>query len=977
MWAKVLQDSSAIDVCLIFAVDLLSKLTILLLIGSGVAVLMRRQSSATRHWVWILTLVAALMIPLGMFLLPGWGVERLVDAGVLAEGNRTDLIPIAVGTSTSESATSGIDTIDSATQSSFAMDSSTIDITSETAALTDSNSLSAGGNERLRRSGKSRRHQSGQDEVTPNVDLTSAGVVRGMVGDRSIGSLLFGWQLLLVWASGFLATLLPLGVGFSRVVLLCGRSQRLEQGSWASLLSEMRELLRLRQSVRLLKSETMIGPLAGGLFRPFVLLPGDSDQWSADRCRMVLLHELAHIRRGDVLTLWLTRIICGIYWFHPLVWYVAREVRIERERACDDLVLQAGMPPTDYSQQLLEIARAYRSPVWVAVSAMTTARIGQLEDRVRRVLDDTRRRGRIPLPMLVLLVLGGVLLTTTIATAGKVIVRNQQPQTLKAQPAAQQSQDVAAQDAPLASDWPMWGGTTHRNNVSAATNLPIEWDVKQGTNLRWTTPMGSESWGGMVVSGNHIFVGTNNINAFVERFPKTIDLGCLVCFDRSTGQFQWQHSSPKLPTGRVHDWPMQGIISTPCVEGSRLWYVTNRAEVVCLDVEGFADEKNNGPFLDEDVAERPEADVIWKFDMMSQLGVTPHNVSACSPITDGSRLFIITGHGVNEAHVDPPTADVPDVICLNRETGELLWQDAPAGARTLHGSWSSPTFGIINGQPIVLMGLGDGWVYAYDPAGDGAGHRKLLWKFDCNPKDAIFLLGNNANNPRNSYVATPVIWENKVYLRTGEDPEHGEHKGDLWCVDPGRHLDGGDVSATLVYAGDADGKPVGDPLPLRRLQNFDKAAGEVEVPNPKSAVVWHYQQQDLDGDGKFAFEETLKRGLGSPAIDDGLLLITSISGIVSCLDARTGTCFWNYDLLSACWGSPLIADHKVYVGDEDGEIAVFELSKKLTLLHESAMDNSAYCTPVACENTLYVLCRNRLHAISTGPANNPAREDCH
>ena len=100
----------------------------------------------------------------------------------------------------------------------------------------------------------------------------------------------------------------------------------------------------------------------------------------------------------------------------------------------------------------------------------------------------------------------------------------------------------------------------------------------------------------------------------------------MLCFDASNGKLLWQHSNPKLTTGRVHDWPLQGICDSPYVDGKRVWYVTSRGTVACLDTEGFHDGKNNGPFTSEPNENKDEADVIWSFDMMKELGVSQHNM---------------------------------------------------------------------------------------------------------------------------------------------------------------------------------------------------------------------------------------------------------------------------------------------------------------------------------------------------------------
>ncbi|MEZ6065187.1 MAG: PQQ-binding-like beta-propeller repeat protein [Planctomycetaceae bacterium] len=519
-------------------------------------------------------------------------------------------------------------------------------------------------------------------------------------------------------------------------------------------------------------------------------------------------------------------------------------------------------------------------------------------------------------------------------------------------------------------DWPQWGGSSHRNCLSSARQLPIDWDIKTGRNIAWTTKLGSSSLGGTVVAGDHIYVGTNNTQGFVERYPPTVDLGCLVCLDRETGEFIWQHSSEKLAIGRQQDWPMLGIISTPCVDGDRLWYVNNRAEVVCLDTDGFLDGANDGSFQREPSAANDEADVVWQFDMRAILGVSPHNASVCSPTTDGERLFIITGNGVDESHVRIPAPQAPDFLCLDRDTGAILWTDCPVGERLLHTSWSSPAYAVIRGVPMVLMGGGDGWLYAYDPAGDGAGGARLLWKFDCNPKSSKWQIGGRPDHcQRNDYIATPVVVNDRIYVRTGQDPEHGGGPAELWCIDPfANHLpeqpwSGADLSATLVYSAMDNGQPVGVPLPPRRMQNLDVAAGEVEVPNPQSAVIWRFSGQDINGQDGIEFDESMHRGLSSPTIAEGLLFIADGEGILLCLEADTGRLLWNHDLLANSYSTPLVADGRLYMTDEDGDVLVLAVAPEKRVLAEFEIGSSINCTAVACGETLYLLDRDRLHAI--------------
>jgi len=510
-------------------------------------------------------------------------------------------------------------------------------------------------------------------------------------------------------------------------------------------------------------------------------------------------------------------------------------------------------------------------------------------------------------------------------------------------------------------DWPMWGGSPYRNNTPQGENIPDSWDLDSGENVLWATPLGSQTYGNPVVANGKVYVGTNNNYGYLKRYPKNVDLGVLLCLDEKTGKFLWQASSPKLPQGRVNDWPMMGICSTVYCEDTRVWYVTSRGEVLCLDSEGFLDGENDGPFKAEPNNNKDEADIIWRLDMMGQLGVQQHNMCSCSVTAWGDYLFVDTGNGVDEAHLNIPAPKAPSHICLDKNTGKVLWTDNSPGINVLHGQWSSPCVFEVNGQLQAVFGSGDGWVYSFDPAGDGKGGAKLLWKFDGNPKESLYLLGGRST--RNHFIGTPVFYDGFVYCAVGEDPEHAEGIGHFYCIDPTKR---GDVSLELAIG------PDGKEMPHHRLQAVDTKKGEKAVPNPNSAVHWHYDNIDRNGNGKIEFEETMHRTIGSAAIKDDLVFIADFSGLVHCLDARKLSShgkplvYWTHDMFAASWGSPLIVDGKVYIGDEDGDLTVFELSKEKKILNEISMLNSVYSTPVVANNTLFISNKSTLFAIQEG-----------
>ena len=532
-------------------------------------------------------------------------------------------------------------------------------------------------------------------------------------------------------------------------------------------------------------------------------------------------------------------------------------------------------------------------------------------------------------------------------------------------------------------DWNQWGGSPIRNNAPDYTNIPFEWELPEfdeetntykpgtGRNVKWTSVLGSQTYGNPVVANGQVYVGTNNGNGYIDRYAATVDLGCLLCFAEDDGRFLWQHSSEKLPTGRVHDWPLQGICAAPLVEGERLWFVSSRGKVICLDTQGFHDKENDGPFVDEEYTGEIEADTIWELDMMGQLNVSQHNMCSCSVTCLGDIMYICTSNGVDEGHVNLPQPKAPSFMAIDKRDGTILWTDDSPGENILHGQWSSPCVATFDGVPQVVFAGGDGWLYAFHAtewnppemnppdmvaARAKFGTPKLLWKFDANPKETKYILGGRGT--RNEIIATPVAFNNRIYLAVGQDPEHGEGVGHLWCIDPTKR---GDISPELAFKIDDTSKPI----PHRRMQAVIAEEGEVARPNPNSGVIWHYSEFDRDGNGKIDFEETMHRTIGTVSIKDDTLFLADFSGLFHCVDANTGKPHWTHDLFAATWGSPLIVDDKVYIGDEEGKVTVFNLknTEEPEILAENFMENSIYSTPVVANGILYISNKTHLFAI--------------
>lgn len=461
---------------------------------------------------------------------------------------------------------------------------------------------------------------------------------------------------------------------------------------------------------------------------------------------------------------------------------------------------------------------------------------------------------------------------------------------------------LAVAGSATAGDWPMWGGTIERNMVNPKEkNIPAKWDIETGENIKWRALLGSQSYGNPTIADGKVFVGTNN---GLERDENVKgDKGILMAFNEADGKFLWQAIHDKLAAGRVNDWPEQGICSTVAVEGKRVYYVSNECQLVCADTEGMANG-NDGPFKDEKYNGPQHADFIWVLDMMDELGVFPHNLATSSPLIVGDTIFLITSNGVDEGHVNIPSPKAPSFIAVNKNTGELIWEQAYPGKDILHGQWSSPSYGVVNGQPQVYFAGGNGWLHALNPE-----NGELIWKFDLNPKDAVYILGGRGT--RNYIIATPVFHNNRVYLAVGQDPEHGLGPGHFYAIDATKT---GDVT--------------------------------------ESGQVWHF------GD--------LTRTLSSAAVSGDKVYISDLNGFLYCLDLETGKLLWKHDTLAALWGSPTVIDGKVYLGDEDGDVVVLEDSRELKVLAENTVGNAAYTTPVAANGVLYIANRNELFAIAEG-----------
>ena len=482
-------------------------------------------------------------------------------------------------------------------------------------------------------------------------------------------------------------------------------------------------------------------------------------------------------------------------------------------------------------------------------------------------------------------------------------------------------------------DRPQWGAQHSRNMVSPEKGLPEGFDPTTGRNVKWSAPLGTECYSTPVVSRGKVLIGTNNDQPRDPRHDG--DRGVLMCLDEADGSLAWQLVVPKLEGDIYLDWPRAGMCSPPTVQGDRVYTVTNRDEVVCLDLDGMANG-NDGPFRDEGrhmalrdqppMEVRPiDADILWLLDLRTAAGVRPHDSAHCSILLDGPYLYVNTSNGLTSKHdgVDKPEA--PSLVVVDKATGRLVARDREGiGPRIFHSTWSSPSLGEVNGRRLIFFGGGDGVCYAFDAqpepsaSAEGAGPStrrvdslRRVWRFDCDPsapKEDVHRYIRNRRQSPSDIKSMPVFHDGRVYVTAGGDIWWGKRQAWLKCID-----------AT--------------------------ATGDVT----ESGLLWSYPLE--------------RHCCSTPSVHDGLVYVADCGGKVHCVDADTGRPHWVHDAGREIWASTLVTDGKVYIGTRRGDFWVLAAGKQKRVLSSIRLDDPVISTPVAANGTLYVGTMTRLYAL--------------
>ncbi len=340
---------------------------VVLAIAGLVTTAMRSASAAARHAVWALALGSILALPLFSALLPNW--ELGIFPAIEVEGSSAVVAPAQTSTADG-SVVQAVNVLPAGT------------------GLSPDVSATA---------------------VSPATRSVLSPVIAPRVAAIETASTLgvFAVPIAIVWGLGALLVLGMLLTGLMRTSFIANRALPVLESEWVRMSDRLRRRLGIRRPVVLLRNEAATTPATWGVFNPIVLLPAVSDGWSLERRRDVLVHELAHVKRLDFLTQIIGRYACAVFWFNPFMWLAARQMRVERERACDDEVLRAGTKPSEYAGHLLEIARSVKSFSAASFSSVAMAQRSQLSGRLLAILEDGRHRG--PLSR------GGTVIAFTIA----------------------------------------------------------------------------------------------------------------------------------------------------------------------------------------------------------------------------------------------------------------------------------------------------------------------------------------------------------------------------------------------------------------------------------------------------------------------------------------------------------------------------------------------------------------------------------
>ncbi len=420
--------------------------------------------------------------------------------------------------------------------------------------------------------------------------------------------------------------------------------------------------------------------------------------------------------------------------------------------------------------------------------------------------------------------------------------------------------------------------------IGKETAGPVIWRVKAG------------SWAGaLAVAPGKVLVG-----ARLGKAATYEDLGAAMeCFDTRTGALLW--SAGHAPVGeRILDMG-EPILSTPWIEGDRAWYISNRDELVCVNLQPTT----------------PAANIIWKLDMAKELGVFRRGAGDAgspsgSPVVLGDLVFCVTGEGCRRGG-DKGAA--PSFLAVHKTTGKVAWSSSAPGENIIYAQWSSPVVAHVNGRDQIIFPGGDGWLYGFEPETGVP-----IWKVDCNaPSDRPWKIDPGSpqfeeGKMKNFFMGAPVTHGDTLFVGLNLDFELQPGNAPLLAI-------------ALGYKGDVTGM----------------------------AIRWKFQHPE--------FLNTF----GSAAFADGIVYALGRNAVLFALDEKTGHELWHSRFCKEghAWffGSPLVANGKVIVGDEDGELFVYAAGRAKKCLARFDFPSPLRTAPVLDKDAMYLSVNDSLYKL--------------
>lgn len=412
---------------------LVIRATVVLATGIALAWLMRKRSAQVRHRLWTATLILLLLLPALTFGAPRWEIPLLPVATRPAAEAAPPGLPGASPAEVAVASPSGAAATEPP-RSDIVLPAPESSDLGEEAAIVPARDVVArpatGPAPESAKSGDAEPEHGSEaaGEYASNLHARRGGGPVAVSGPRA--------RLLLLWAIGCLGGLVSLAAGHLRFRTMVRRAHPIEGPLWIRDLEVVGSRLGVRRDVRLLVSEAAGTPMTGGLWRAVILLPASSATWEPERRKVVLMHEVVHIRRRDALRQLLGGVVLSLYWFHPLSWVASRLAAASREEACDERVLELGSRPSDYARHLMSLA-AGTTPARLPAAALSMARQSRsrLERRIMAILRPRRPRTSA--------LVSGALLTVTGLLGLSTAIAHPVPRELAGAPATQARQPSA------------------------------------------------------------------------------------------------------------------------------------------------------------------------------------------------------------------------------------------------------------------------------------------------------------------------------------------------------------------------------------------------------------------------------------------------------------------------------------------------------------------------------------------------------